>query len=170
MGHLKRAVIAVSGGVFALMVAVHAETGANGRRFESRDRSAPRVDSSRIVTAPGRASTLRIHRVRLEAAPPAAPKPSVLLKFDLVNDGLLTVRNVVLEVAIVERPSIDAATAALHVVAGPFTIRGDIDLQAGYTLNYEMLLRNLPSDCNCSANVAILSGGTAARSGATIAR
>ena len=87
-----------------------------------------------------------------------------------MNDGLVTVRDVILEVAIVERRSTDAAAAAPHVVAGPFTIRGDIDLQAGYALNYEMLLRNLPSDCNCIANVAIVSGGWAARSGATIAR
>jgi hypothetical protein len=40
--------------------------------------------------APG--STLRVNRVRLEPSPPPAEKPSVVLKFDLVNHGLLAVR------------------------------------------------------------------------------
>lgn len=89
-----------------------------------------------------------------------------MLKFDLVNDGWTTVRRVVLGVAILEKSSTDAA-AAPRVVAGPFTIRGDVDLQAGYTLNYEMVLRNLPSDCHCVADVAIMASGAAVPSGAT---
>jgi hypothetical protein len=148
---------------------LHAETGSE-RRAESRVPSTPRLDSNRIVTAQvGDTSTLRVHHVRLERPPATVPKPSVVLKFDLVNGGLTTVRDVVLEVAIVEQSSTDAA-AARRVVAGPFTIRGDVDLQAGYTLNYEMLLRNLPPDCRCVANVAIVAGGAAVASGATTTR
>jgi hypothetical protein len=167
VGNLKRAVIATSGGVLALTVAVHTERGANGL-FESRERSVPRSDSRPIVPDPaGRASPLRVHRVRLEAAPPPIPKPSVVLKFDVVNDGLVPRSGVILEVTILERPSADADR---HVVAGPFTIRGDVNLQAGYTLNYEMLLRNLPSDCDCVADVTIVSDRPAASSGAKTAR
>jgi hypothetical protein len=170
MGNVSRARIVISGGVLAVTVAVHGETaGLPDRPPESRGPLVRRVDSSQSVTAPaGPVSTLRVHRIRLEAAPPPVPKASLVLKFDLVNDGSVTVGNVILEVAIREKPSTDA-DAASQVVAGPFTIRGEVDLQAGYTLNYEMLLRNLPSDCNCVADVAIVaSGGPAA--GATTSR
>jgi hypothetical protein len=47
--------------------------------------------------------------------------------------------------------------------------RRDVDLQAGYTLNDELLLRNLPSDCDCVADVAIVAD-RAATSAAKISR
>ena len=46
-------------------------------------------------------------------------------------------------------------------------IRGRVDLQAGYTLNYEMLLRNLPPDCSCVADVAIVAGSEKAAAATT---
>jgi len=39
----------------------------------------------------------------------------------------------------------------------PFKIRGNVVLQAGYTINYEMLLRNLSSDCRYIATVDVVS-------------
>ena len=171
MGIAKRAVIAASAGLLAVLDPVHAVAGIDDRRSAPREPVVLRMDSSRDITAPaGRASTLRVQRVRLEAAPPPAPQPAVILKFDLVNNGSVTVSDVVLEVAIIERPATDAPAALPRVVAGPFTIRGEVPLHAGYTLNYEMLLRNMPSDCNCVANVAIVADGPVARAGATIPR
>ena len=168
MGNLKRAVVGMFGGVLTLAMAVHAETGPTGHPSESRGPSVRQLDSSQIASPPAvRPSTLKVQRVRLEATLPPIPTPSVVLKFDLVNDGLVTVSGVILEVAIRERLSTDADP---HVVAGPFTIRGDVDLQAGYTLNYEMLLRNLPSDCDCVADVAIVERRAAAPPAATTSR
>jgi hypothetical protein len=40
---------------------------------------------------------------------------------------------------------------------GPFTIRGEVVLEAGYSLNYEMLLRSFSSDCYCMPNVEVVS-------------
>jgi hypothetical protein len=163
------AAILTFGSVLVATGPLYADTGSE-RRAESRVLPVPRPDLNRIVTSQlGDTSMLRVHHVRLERPPATVPKPSVVLKFDLVNDGVKTVGDVVLEVAILEKSATDAA-AASRVVAGPFTIRGDIDLQAGYTLNYEMLLRNLPSDCDCVADVAIVAGRAAVASGATTSR
>jgi hypothetical protein len=170
MGDWSRAVVVIAGGALAVTVAVRAESRPTARPHDSRDPSIRRLDSSQIATAPVRAeSVLSVHRVRLEPAPPSVVKPSVVLKFDLVNDGLATVRDVILEVAIRQKSSTDADVAA-QVVAGPFVIRANVDLQAGYTLNYEMLLRNLPSDCNCVADVAIVTAHVTAGPAATTSR
>src|SRR5215207_9794317 len=95
MGDLKRAPVALCGGVLAVMAAVHAQASVDDRRREPRASSVPRVDSSRIATVPSvHESMLRVRRVRLEPAPPPARQRAVTLKFDLVNDGSATVSNV----------------------------------------------------------------------------
>jgi hypothetical protein len=104
-------------------------------------------------------STLRVQRVRLEAAPPSASDTSAVLKFELVNNGPMTVTGVVLEIAVRVKATTQGESADRLVVAGPFTIRAGVDLQAGYTLNYELLLRNLRADCDCAPDVTV----TAAR-------
>lgn len=170
MGNLSRAVIVMSSGVLAATVAVQAESRRGARPHDARDPLIRPPGSSPVVSAPARsASGLSVHRVRLESAPPPVAKPAVVLKFDLLNDGLATVTDVILEVAIRARSSTDTGVAP-RVVAGPFVIRGRVDLQAGYTMNYEMLLRNLPSDCNCVADVAIVAGGARAAAAATTSR
>jgi hypothetical protein len=165
------AITAIASGLLGLTVTIHADGGTDDRRIQPRELSLRGTSVSRIITAPtGTTSTLRVVDVRLAAAAEPAPIPSAVLKFDLVNQGFVTVSDVSLEVTIFERSSTDAEVfAPPRVVAGPFTIRGDVDLRAGYTVNYEMLLRNMSADCDCVANVAIV-GGRAALSDETTAR
>jgi hypothetical protein len=141
--------------VFVSGLSVHDATGsaAAGGLDKSR-RNIPKIALLRPVSL---VSTLRITNVRLEAAPPEAPKPSAVLKFDILNDSELRVTDIVIQVAMHEEPRVDHAARSRRVVVAPFTIRGDLTLEAGHTVNYEMLLRNLSSDCGCVANVVVLS-------------
>jgi hypothetical protein len=104
------------------------------------------------------ASPLRIGNVRLEAAPAAEPAPSTVLKFEMLNQGLQRLTDVLLEIVIVEKQDLDHDDVGLpRLVVGPFTIRGSVTIESGYTVNYELLLRNLSSDCGCVATVSVVS-------------
>jgi hypothetical protein len=110
--------------------------------------------SSRQQTA---AVSLRIANTRLEAAAEDAPKPSTLLKFDLLNQSLERITDVVLQVVLVEKARLPEQVSARRPVVGPFTIQGHVTLEAGYTMNYVVLLRNLSVDCDCLPEVSVLS-------------
>jgi hypothetical protein len=103
-------------------------------------------------------STLRIEKVRLEAPPADAPNPSTVLKFDVFNDGAVSVTDIVIKIAILEKTQgVGREVTLPRVLVGPFTIRGHATIEAGYTVNYEMLLQNLSSDCRCQADVSVAS-------------
>jgi hypothetical protein len=101
--------------------------------------------------------TLRIMKVRLEAPPADAPIPSAVLKFDILNDGGSKVTDVVIQIAMLERPRGEHEPSSRRFVVNPFMIRGSVTLEAGYTMNYEMLLRNLSANCACVPNVVVIS-------------
>jgi hypothetical protein len=103
----------------------------------------------------GAAHLLRVENVRLEAPVPPETIPSSLLKFDVFNGGSTPLTDLILEISILEKSA--AKESAGRALVRPFQIRGGIVLQAGYTINYEMLLRSLPSDCRCVANVDVVS-------------
>jgi hypothetical protein len=98
---------------------------------------------------------LTIDNVRLETPLHAEASPSALLKFDVFNGGSTPLTDLILEISIVEKSA--AKELAARTLVRPFQIRGNIVLQAGYTINYEMLLRNLSSDCRCVTNVDVVS-------------
>jgi len=100
---------------------------------------------------------LHIRNVRLEAPPPNADRPSALLRFDMLNNSTVRMTDVSIEIAIVEKWQSPDQSRMPRVIVGPFTIRGDATIEAGYTLNYQMLLRNLSSDCGCQANITVVS-------------
>jgi hypothetical protein len=171
--HERLESIAVNSGIavicgLVLALSVTAQPGGmshSGGVVTSREPTRSRNHQPRIVpTHLGPASTLRIKNVRLESAPPSAANPSALLKFDMVNEGSLRLTDVLLEIALVERKLPDTEGAP-RVIVGPFTIRGNVTIDSGYTVNYEMLLRNFSVDCGCVANVFVLSARAMADSG-----
>ena len=101
--------------------------------------------------------TLRISNVRFEAPPPDAPWPSKLLKFDMSNDGAVRMTDVSIEVTVRETVSAIDGINEMRLLVGPFTIRGHVTIEAGYTFNYNLLLRNLAPDCQCLAVVNVVS-------------
>ena len=113
-----------------------------------------RDGSSRVTTQS--AAPLRVENVRLEAEPRSETVPSTVLKFDVFNASLKRLTDLVLEISITEKPS-DQVPGPSRMLVRPFKIRGNVVLESGYTINYEMLLRQFSSDCDCIANVDVLS-------------
>jgi hypothetical protein len=101
------------------------------------------------------ARLLKVGNVRLEAPVHAEVLPSTLLKFDVFNGAPTPLTDLVLEISVLEKPALTELSG--RALVRPFQIRGNIVLQAGYTVNFEMLLRNLASDCRCIANVDVVS-------------
>jgi hypothetical protein len=93
--------------------------------------------------------------VRLETPLHAEASPSTLLKFDVFNGGATPLTDLILEISIVEKSAFKELAG--RTLVRPISDRGNIVLQAGYTINYEMLLRNLSADCRCVANVDVVS-------------
>jgi hypothetical protein len=80
--------------------------------------------------------------------------PGTVLKFDLLNASVNRLADPVLQISIVEKTE---PSALRRILVGPFTIRGEVVLEVGYSVNYEMLLRNFSSDCHCVPNVEVVS-------------
>lgn len=107
---------------------------------------------------PGAVSpVLRIGHVRLEPPAEESLQPSMVLKFDVLNEGLSSVTDVVIEIAIREKTLVDGDANRSRPIVGPFTISGQATIHAGYTVAYEMLLRNLTPACQCTPDVRVIS-------------
>lgn len=147
---------AVACGVCALSgIALDAAVESHGRvlvragssRHLPADQESSRAEASAL-------SVLRVSNVRLDAPSAEVSRPAALLKFDLLNDGELSVTDVLVEITIFEKSRSDTRPRR---IAGPVTIRGYATIEAGYTVSYELLLRNLAADCDCDPRVNIVS-------------
>ena len=76
------------------------------------------------------------------------------MKFDLFNAGETPFTSITVEISIREKGEGD--TPGRRIVH-PFSIRGDTVLEAGYTINFGLLLRNLSPDCRCVARIDVVS-------------
>ena len=75
----------------------------------------------------------------------------------MLNDTSLRLTDVVMRVSFLEKRADDIDATPARVVVGPVTVRVGEALRAGYVLSYEMLFRNLSSDCDCAPRVEIVS-------------
>lgn len=107
--------------------------------------------SNRQLTA------LSVENVRLEAAAVTEAEPATALRFDLVNTTQQRLTEVVLEISIADKPSFEPGLATTRMLVRPFRIRGDVVLEPGYSVGFEVLLRRLSADCQCAANVRVVS-------------
>ena len=121
--------------------------------------------SMRIVTAPlVPASTLRIKTVRLEAAPPSAPKGFGRVEVRHGEPGIIEAHRCARRDRNPERELPDTEVVVSRVIVGPSTTRGNVSIDAGYTVNYEMLLRQFSTEYGCVANVGVVSARAVADS------
>ena len=100
---------------------------------------------------------LHIENLRVETAPAQVPEPSALLTFDMLNRTALPLKDVVVRVSFVEKHTSNTEATPAQVVVGPVTVLVKETIEAGYVLRYEMLFRNLSSDCDCTPRVEVLS-------------
>lgn len=108
-----------------------------------------------VLRIESRPSTVHINDIRLEAPPRQTPEPASILKFEMLNDGERRVTDVMLEIAIREKAADIAATP--RTIVGPFLVGGHATIEAGYAVDYELLLKNLAPDCSCLATVRVVS-------------
>ncbi len=99
--------------------------------------------------------SLRVSDVRLEPGPSAEPEPSAVLRFNLENHGITQLADVILRIAIFERPA--EAVVVPRAVVRPFSMHTDATLEPGYSVDYEMLFHNLSAGCSCVPTVEIVS-------------
>jgi hypothetical protein len=101
------------------------------------------------------AVAVHVENVRIEAPPTDVPPPAILLKFEVVNDGVEPLVNPLIRILVLEK-AIPEATAPPRVLVRPFVLRGTPLIEPGYSIEYAMVMKNLTVDCGCVAEVAVV--------------
>jgi hypothetical protein len=98
-----------------------------------------------------------VRNVRLVSAPPLEESPTGVVKFDVFNEGKSDLQAVTLEISILDTPPALGQDAPLpNLLVGPFRVRTKSALKAGYSVHYEVRLRNFPIACDCAATVDVI--------------
>ena len=103
------------------------------------------------------ADLLRVRYFRFEPAPQLEGMPSTVLTVRLANESSSDLSRIVVRISVVENES-EASSQVATVVAGPYTLIGNENvLRPGQTIDFELRLKNLSSECGCAARVEVLS-------------
>lgn len=102
---------------------------------------------------------IAVRHIRLEAATPVDGSPSVVLKFDVHNEGSANVTDIVLSVSL--RKS-DSAEPVEPARVQPFTIKLRNVVLAGYSVDYEIRLRNVSLEAANSPVIEVVDARRAA--------
>jgi hypothetical protein len=122
------------------------------------DRSQPAVrgilrSSLDLSDADDPADRIAIRHIRVEPSTPIEGSPSVVLKFDLHNEGWTSVTDIVLSVSMRK----DEQGRALEPArVQPFTIKIRNVLLAGYSFDYEIRLRNVSLDSASAPEIEVV--------------
>lgn len=115
------------------------------------------VRSPRVNTKASERDAIAVRKIRLAPAPPIDGASSARVTFDMYNEGDRSLGDIVLQVWLLEEARREPADARRAVVAGPVTIRTKAALSPGYSLSYEIRLRNVSADCGCVPSVDVVS-------------
>lgn len=111
-----------------------------------------------LVRAAAPEKAVKVQNIRLVPASDDDKLPFATLAFDMLNDGTTRVTNIVLAISVTESRPSEQVEPSEHVVVGPFTIREKVVLQPGYSMEYELRLRNLAAtNCSCKGRVEVVS-------------
>ena len=80
-------------------------------------------------------------------------KPAFKDKRDAIS-GEDTAKSI--EPGSIREKAVDLAVTPRTIV-GPFMVGGHATIEAGYAVDYELLLKNLAPDCSCLATVRVVS-------------
>jgi hypothetical protein len=124
------------------------------------DASQPQITRTLIAQGPSAERptippALRVSGIHLEPPSISEREPASVLRFKLENDGIVQVTDVILTIAVFEKQA--QPTAAPKMIVRPFNLRTATTVEPGYSVEYEMLFRNLSNDCNCAPHVEVLS-------------
>jgi hypothetical protein len=120
------------------------------RRTPQTDHRQARLESNRIAG-------LIVSNIALERVPSSDAMPSTDVTFELLNDTLSKYKDIVLELSITEKGSDFQENARRSLIVGPVTIRTTFVLESGYTMMYQMRLRNFAAQCDCDVSVEVIS-------------
>jgi hypothetical protein len=104
-----------------------------------------------------RGSPIRISNVRMEHATDADGAPMTVVKFHTSNDGPAAIEHVVFAISIVARSASRRIGVRPRVLAGPFVIRARVGIKPGFTVDYEIGLRDVSVACGCNPDVRVIS-------------
>jgi hypothetical protein len=96
---------------------------------------------------------LRVQNITLEPTLPMNGAPTAMLSFEVLNAGGVDLSRIVVEVVVLERAVSSWLDGPPKVLAGPFTLIGTRTLSSWQSLHFGLVLRNLSSECDCTANV-----------------
>jgi hypothetical protein len=130
----------------------------------SRHQSAPAETSaiaspqtpSALAPAPDR-FPLTVQKLRFESDLVGEFDPSARITFEIRNEGFVGLDDISLSVSVAQKSPLDELNAPPTVLAGPFTVRVRPTLRPGYSLAYDIRLRNISAECDCFATVDVLS-------------
>jgi hypothetical protein len=140
--------------------------------LEARTAADPPSNRTIVQQPPSTPSTtltpLRVLKIRLDQGDRTHPEPRSTVSFEVLNDGPTELTDVVLRIFIEEVTTLSQPDSHPEPLA-KYTIRGsDVVIQPGYSLKYELRLRNLPSECDCRAVVEVESVRALTTTAATI--
>lgn len=130
----------------------------------------PDVASCSVASAkhvPGR-DDVTIRHIRFEAAPPFENSPSVILRFDMRNDSAAGVTGIVVSVSLFG--SADRTLETSPLLQQPLRMRVNAPLPAGYSLDYEIRLKNLSLESACMSEVVVVADAVSPSKSSSVRR
>jgi hypothetical protein len=100
------------------------------------------------------ADRIAIHHIRIEPSTPFEGLPSVVLKFDLHNEGWTSVTDIVVSVSL--RKDDRGTPRETSERVQPFTSKIRNVLLAGYSFDYEIRLRNLSFETDSVPDIQVV--------------
>jgi len=140
-------------------IVAHTQIAAMNGSTNIRERQAvvesPRSAIVVTMTLPSRFAVIR--DVKLEDARPLPgdEAPVTILKFDVYNELDLSIADVVVAVSVLG-PEAGTAPLSRDVVVRPFKIRLSQVLEPGFSVHYELRMKNLSATCDCVAMLEVL--------------
>lgn len=107
------------------------------------------------------AADIHVEGIKFVTPPEDAPQPSSLLMFAVVNESSSSVNDLVIAITVREMPEAEGGTS--RALVGPFAVAGHATIEAGYFVEYALLLLNLMPDCRCQAEVKVMSARAASQ-------
>jgi hypothetical protein len=111
---------------------------------------------SRQDCATAAAATVHIRNVRLELVATVPTGSSASLKFTMRNQGSRSVSDVALRVSVAGTDVEMDSDPSLAIVAGPYVIRSKSVLLPGYSVDFDVGLGSIGSECACIGKVEII--------------